>query len=77
MLPHENPDLVAKRGKNFCGNSPSHSVIRCSSCRAALQHLFTLRTAELVRGHGPDEAVACGAGMMRLDLLAALSQRGA
>src|SRR5208337_485070 len=34
MLPHENPDLVAKRGKNFSENTPSHSTIRCSSCRA-------------------------------------------
>jgi hypothetical protein len=44
--------------------------------RAAKQ-LLALRAAELVRCHGPHEAVACGAGVMRLDLLAALGQRGA
>ena len=43
----------------------------------ALQQLLTLRAAELVRRHGPHEAVAGGAGVMLLDLLAALGQRGA
>lgn len=42
-----------------------------------LQHLFTLRAAELVRRHGADKAVTSRTGVVLLDLLAALGQRGA
>ena len=75
MLPHQKPDLVAKRGKNFSENTPSHSAIRCSSCRAT-QPLLTLRTAELLRAHGTGKAVAGGGGATLLDQLATLGQRG-
>ena len=44
--------------------------------RAAKQ-LLALPAAELVRRHGANEAVAGGAGVLLLDLLAALGQRGA
>ena len=75
MLPHENPDLVAKRGKNFSQNTPSHSAIRWSTCRAA-QQLLTLRTAELLRRHGPGKAMTGGGGATLLDQLPTLGQRG-
>ena len=75
MLPHQKPDLVAKRGKNFSENTPSHSAIRCSSCPPT-QPLLTLRTAELLRRHGTGKAVAGGGGATLLDQLATLGQRG-
>ena len=74
ILPHEKPDLVAKRGKNFSQKTPSHSAIRWSTCRAA-EPLPTLRTAELLRRHGAEKTVAGGGGVTLLDLLAADGQR--
>ena len=43
----------------------------------AAEQLLALRAAELVRRHGANETVAGGAGVLLLDLLAALGQRGA
>ena len=42
----------------------------------AAQQLLTLRAAELLRRHGAEEAMAGGAGVTLLDLLAAQDQRG-
>ncbi len=76
MLPHENPDLVAKRGKNFCGNNASHLGDQIKQLPRVAEQLLALRAAELVRRHGADEAVADGARMLFLDLLAAVGQHG-
>jgi len=71
------PRSCRETGEEFLRKQPLPLGDQMQQLPRALQQLLTLRTAELVGGHGPDEAVACGAGVMRLDLLAALGQRGA
>ena len=76
MLPHEKPDLVAKRGKNFSGKHPFPLGDQMQQLPRATQQLLTLRTAELLRRHGTGKAVAGGGGATLLDQLATLGQRG-
>ncbi len=71
------PRSCRETGEELLGKQPLPFGDQMQHLPRALQQLFTLRAAELVRRHGANEAVAGGAGVMLLDLLAALGQGGA
>ncbi len=71
------PGSCRETGEELLRKQPLPFSDQMQQLPRALQQLFTLRTAELVRRHGPHKAVAGGARALCLNLLAALGQRGA
>src|SRR5208282_4925467 len=71
------PGSCRETGEELLREQPLPFGNQMQQSPRAAEQLLALRAAELVRRHGANEAVAGGAGVMLLDLLAALGQRGA
>jgi hypothetical protein len=69
------PGSCRVTGEELLGKQPLPLGDQVQQLAGAAQQLLALRAAELLRGHGPEEAVAVGAGIPLLDLLTAQGQR--
>lgn len=70
------PGSCRVTGEELLGKQPLPFGDEVKQLAGTAQQLLALRAAELLRGHGPEEAVAGGAGVLLLNVLATQGQRG-